>query len=100
MLKKVLVLVCMFVVMLNLCACGSDDKTAIGEGVVMHLVRVRREPSVDAEIVTVLKEGQKVSILEEYDDFYQIFIQAEDETQDTNEAIEGYVRKQFITLTE
>lgn len=100
MLKKFLVLVCTFVVMLNLCACGSDDKAAIGKGVAMHIVRVRREPSVYAEIVTVLKEGQEVSILEEDDDFYQIFIQAKDETQDTNEAIEGYVRKASIMLAE
>lgn len=100
MLKKVLVLVCLFVVMLNLCACGSDDKTAIGKGVVERSVRVRKEPVSDGEIVTVLEEGQEVSILEEYDDFYQIFIPAKGGTQDTKEAIEGYVRKNFITLTE
>lgn len=94
--KRVLRFLCIFIVVLNLCACGSDDKTVIGEGTIISIVRVRKAPSIDAEIVDVLEEGQKVSILAEQDDFYQISAQVEGEIQDADETIEGYVRKKFI----
>ncbi|MCM1326395.1 MAG: SH3 domain-containing protein [Bacteroidales bacterium] len=94
--KKVLVPFCILMIAFTLCACGVEDKPVIGEGTVISIVRVRKAPSVDAEIVDVLEEGQKVNILAEEDDFYQISAQAEGKTQDTGETIEGYVRKKFI----
>lgn len=66
---------------------GRDTVFAIGKGVVRdEYARVRKGPSVTAEIAAVLKGGQEVFILAEENDFYQIVVQT------PGEALQGYMK--------
>lgn len=58
-------------------------------------LKMRKEPFGDADVVTLLKKEQTVNILAEQNEFYQILIQAEDETDET---LEGYVKKEYINI--
>lgn len=105
MLKRTLsLLVCLFMlaVMLGVGACSSGGREDVDiRGVVGDdFLRVRKYPSLSAEMVAVLKKGQEVTILAEENGFYQIIVQIENKAEDSDETVEGYVKMECIFITQ
>lgn len=111
MFKKSLLCVLVLAIMLNMCACGMQGGVILGDNaakneltdetmgfVNAYALKVRKEPSVDAEVVALLKEEQEVHILAERDDFYQVSIRIQSETGESDEILEGYVKKEYINV--
>lgn len=106
--KKILsafTLILMLVAMLGFGACGGRDaetgsaeKDVIGIGVTDSFLRVRRRPSLTAEIVAVLRPGQEVSVFAEENGFYRITAEAEGEAEESGETVSGYVKMTLIFL--
>lgn len=54
-------------------------------------LKAREGAAVDAAVIGLLKEGQKVTILSEEKGFYHIFVSGED-------GLDGWVRKEYVTV--
>lgn len=109
--KKSLLFLLLLVTMLNLCGCGRENNANPGGSAAKNevtdetmgfvnadVLKVRREPSADAEIVALLQKEQKVSILAEQDEFYQVLIQAGEGAEEPDTVLEGYVKKEYINV--
>lgn len=77
---------------------GSAENDVMGIGVTHSLLRVRKGPSLTAEIVTVLRAGQEVTVYAEENGFYRITAEVEGEAEGSVETVKGYVRMQNIFL--
>ena len=77
---------------------NSEKESLLAETGKVHVdaLRMREEPKQDASVVTLLKEGEKVSILSERDGFYEVQIQMGAEAE--NEIMMGWVKKEYIAL--
>lgn len=111
LLKKalsVLALLLMFAIMLVFGVCsgkhvvdtvtGPAEKDVIGIGATDFFLRVRKCPSLNAEIVAVLRPGQEVTVLAEENGFYRITAEVEGEAEGAVETVKGYARMQNIFL--
>lgn len=87
----------------NYAICPHDGNTDVhpaeqlvhGTGIVnTDALKVRASASADAGVNTLLKEGAKVEITGETEEYYKINLK---ET-DTGEILEGYVRKEYLNL--
>lgn len=105
MLKKGLIGVLVLGIMMNTCGCGRASNAIFNDNSINNAsvkntdgfvntdaLRVREEPTADAEVVALLQKEQKVNIMAEQNGFYQISIQ----TQEAGEILEGYVKKEYI----
>ncbi|MCH5262664.1 MAG: SH3 domain-containing protein [Lachnospiraceae bacterium] len=104
--KRCLLIILLLGTVLYTCACGADtnnivDNDAVTESeslknsvgsVNVTTLRIREEPSEDATVIGLLKKEQKVNILAEYNGFYRISWQEEEDTA------EGYVKKEYIDV--
>lgn len=97
----------LLIVMMLLTSCnnaGADKDNAatiqssVGEmGVVStgdDALKVRKDSNDDAEVVALLKNGEKVQILSEENEFYEISV----ETSDDEDILRGYVKKEYIDI--
>lgn len=66
---------------------GNTDGTVNESAVLM-----RETANVDANVVTLLAEGQAITVIEDLDEFYKISISSDSGTY------EGYVKKEYIDL--
>ena len=80
--KKIFILI-LFTLMIYTSTCFALTGSVTTEG-----VRVRKEPSKDAEIVTSLNTGAKVEIIEKQDEWYKVKYQN----------YEGYMFAEYIKL--
>ena len=113
--KKVLSvfsLLLMLTAMLGLSICGEGDavadvadaetgpaeKDVMGIGVTLSILKVRKGPSVTAELVAALNSGQEVTVFEEENGYYRIAIEIEGEAEGSVETLEGYVKMEGIIL--
>lgn len=69
----------------------SKPKTKIGSVIDCKLLNVRREPNVASNILTRIKEGETVRILDEINGFYKV---------QTNKGIIGFCMWNYINLNE
>ena len=98
--KKGLVLLVLAGTMAGLYGCGTGTDSvsqetgtvAIGDADTLY---VRTEASTDADVLSMLPDGETVTITGEEKDFYKISIQDTDGT-----TTEGYVKKEYVTLAE
>lgn len=81
--KKILILAIMLI------AVGTHKAYATSGSVTTDGVRMRKSPSTEAEIITILNESAQVEILEESGDWYKV-------KYTWNGTYEGYMSKQFI----
>ncbi len=103
-LQKGFFLCLLFSSVLNLYACSAksnqtsdldiskkEEQTQENIGFVnTETLKMRKEPLEDADVITLLKKEQKVSILSEQDKYYQISILVNEEQ------LNGYVKKEYI----
>ena len=69
----------------------SKPKTVIGSVIDCKLLNVRREPNMTTNILTRIKEGETVRILDETNGFYKV---------QTNKGIIGLCMWNYISLNE
>lgn len=55
-------------------------------------LKVRKEPSENADIISLLLPNQEVVVLSEEDEFYRILVSMDEDT------LEGYVRKEYVFI--
>lgn len=97
----------LLIVMMLLTSCnnaGADKDNAatiqslVGEMGVVNTgddaLKVRKDSNDDAEVVALLKNGEKVQILSEENEFYEISV----ETSDDEDILRGYVKKEYIDI--
>lgn len=72
-----------------------SDESVYSAGIVSTdngALRVREEPDRDSNIISLLPNGEEITILSEEDDFYKISLQDEDGT------VVGYVMKKYVVV--
>lgn len=100
--NSILLVVCTVILMFtagSMAGCSVketvSDESVYSAGVVSTdtgALRVREEPDRDGSIISLLPNGEEITILSEEDDFYKISLQDEDGT------VEGYVRKEYVIV--
>lgn len=76
---------------------GEGQQASAAEGtegtVSVDALKVREDPDAEAKVNALLKEGQKVSILEERDGYYKVIIETEEEGD-----LCGYVKTDYVDI--
>lgn len=98
--KKGVLILALTGVVLGLYGCGTDTGKATGETGTVTIgdadsLYIREEASTDADVLSMLPDGETVTITGEENDFYKVTVQNTDGT-----TTEGYVKKEYITLAE
>ena len=74
---------------------GSAEEDIMGIGVTCAILKVRKAPSLTAEIVAVLKSGQEVTVFAEENGYYRITVEIDGEAGET---VNGYAKMDWIIL--
>lgn len=98
--KKGVLILALTGAVLGLYGCGTDTGKATDETGTVTIgdadsLYVREEASTDADVLSMLPDGETVTITGEENDFYKVTVQNTDGTTTV-----GYVKKEYITLAE